>query len=112
MSPNDKPLVWMAGQVRTPPFSSEARVEAGFLLRRLQKGHVLTMPHSRPMPSIGKGCHGLRIVDGGLSWRIVYFVDRDAVVVLEVFAKKTRATPKKVIDACTTRLSAYRDARS
>jgi len=112
MSPNDKPLVWMAGEVRTPPFSSEARIEAGFLLRRLQRGHVLTMPHSRPMPSIGKGCHELRIVDGELSWRIVYLADRDAVVVLGVFAKKTRATPKKVIDACKARLGAYRDARS
>jgi len=31
-----KPLVWMSGEVKTPPFSAEARIEAGFLLRRLQ----------------------------------------------------------------------------
>lgn len=58
MSPNDKPLVWFAGEVRSPPFTQAARIEAGFLLRRLQHGVVLSMPHSRPMPSIGPRCHG------------------------------------------------------
>lgn len=33
--PTDVPLVWLFGEVKTPPFSAEARVEAGFLLRRL-----------------------------------------------------------------------------
>jgi len=59
----NKPLVWLKGEVRTPPFSAEARVEAGFLLRRLQKGESLGLPHSRPMPSIGSQCHELRIND-------------------------------------------------
>ena len=40
MSPNDKPLVWLHGQIQTPPFSKEARLEAGFLLRLLQKGEL------------------------------------------------------------------------
>lgn len=111
MSPNDKPLLWLAGEVRTPPFSQDARLEAGFLLRRLQKGDNLSMPHSRPMPSIGRRCHELRVVDEAQTWRIVYYVDDDAVVILEVFSKKTRATPKKVIDVCRSRLRAYREAR-
>ena len=64
MSPRDKPLVWLCGQVKTPPFGSDARVEAGFLLRRLQRGDSLGLPHSRPMAGIGAGCHELRIVDG------------------------------------------------
>jgi phage-related protein len=37
----------------------------------------------------------------------VYRLDSDAVVILEIFAKKTRATPKIVIDACTRRLGEY-----
>ena len=49
----NKPLVWLKGEVKTPPFSAEARVEAGFLLRRLQKGESLGLPHARPMSSIG-----------------------------------------------------------
>lgn len=110
MSPGDKPLVWLHGQVRTPPMSSGARVEAGYLLRRLQRGEVLSMPHSRPMPSIGAGCHELRIIDTGLTWRIIYRLDRDAVVIAEIFAKKTVATPRHIIAICRKRLQEYDDA--
>lgn len=107
MSPNDKPLVWLHGEIRTPPFSREARLEAGFLLRLLQKGEPLSLPHSRPMPSIGPRCHELRVNDRGQTWRIVYRIDSDAVVILEVFAKKTAQTPQRVIDTCRKRLQEY-----
>jgi phage-related protein len=63
------------------------------------------------MPSVGRGCHELRIVDRGATWRIIYFVDADAVVILEVFSKKTWATPGPAFDACQRRLRAYRAAR-
>jgi len=63
MSPGDKPLVWLHGEVRTPPFSKAARLEAGLLLRSLQRGENLSLPQSRPMPSIGPRCHELRIID-------------------------------------------------
>jgi hypothetical protein len=52
-----KPLVWLRGEVKTPPFSQAARVEAGVLLRQLQGGAKLGLPHSRPMPGIGARCH-------------------------------------------------------
>ena len=106
----DKPLVWLRGEVKTPPFSREGRIEAGFLLRRLQRGEKLGMPHSRPMPGIGPRCHELRVPDVGHSWRVVYRVDRDAIVIAEVFDKKTRQTPKEVIGACHRRLRAYDEA--
>lgn len=112
MSPNDKPLVWLAGEVKTPPFSAEGRLEAGFLLRRLQRGDKLSLPHSRPMPSVARGCHELRVVDESATWRIMYFVDSDAVVILHVFQKKTRATPKRIIEVSKDRLQAYRDVRN
>ena len=107
MSPNDKPLVWLHGQVKTPPLSREGRVEAGFLLRRLQRGEKLGMPHSRSMPSISPRCHELRINDAAGSWRIVYRLDSDAIVILEVFAKKTPRTPRSVIELCQKRLKEY-----
>ena len=110
MSPDDKPLVWLHGEVRTPPFSQAARLEAGFLLRRLQGGETLSMPHSRAMPSIGARCHELRVNDQDSTWRLVYRVDEDAIVILEVFSKKTSKTPKRVIDACKRRMKAYDDA--
>ena len=87
-----------------------ARLEVGLLLRRLQRGELLSMPQSRPMPGIGARCHELRINDSGGSWRVVYRIDADAIVILEVFAKKTSTTPKTVIVACRRRLKEYDNA--
>jgi len=107
VSPRDKPLVWLAGEVKTPPFSPEARIDAGYLLRQLQAGHGLSLPHSRPMPSIGARCHELRIQDRTKTWRIVYRIDADAIVIAEVFAKTTQTTPKQAILASQQRLRHY-----
>jgi phage-related protein len=106
----DKPLVWLEGEIKTPPFSQAARLEAGYLLRKLQQGETLGMPHSRPMPSIGSGCHELRINDESATWRIIYRLDADAIIILEVFSKKSRATPKVVVNACKRRLKDYANA--
>lgn len=102
-------MAWLHGEVKTPPFSQAARVEAGFLLRKLQEGEALSLPHSRPMPSIGPRCHELRINDRNATWRIVYRVDPDAIVILEVFKKTTAKTPVPVIDTCKRRLRMYED---
>jgi len=103
----EKPIVWLHGEVKTPPFSQTARLEAGFLLRQLQMGLTLAMPASRPMPTIGKRCHELRINDKNSIWRIVYRIDTDAVIILAVFSKKTGKTPKAVMDICKQRISNY-----
>ena len=47
-----RPVVWLHGRVKTPPFTSSGRIEAGLLLGLLQAGERLSMPHSRPLPSI------------------------------------------------------------
>jgi phage-related protein len=107
VSDADKPLVWLRGQVKTPPFSALARLEAGLLLRRLQRGEQLSLPHSRPMPSVGPHCHELRINDKMKSWRIMYRIDGDAIVIADVFEKRTQKTPTHVIAQCRQRLSAY-----
>jgi phage-related protein len=105
----DKVLVWLSGEVKTPPFSGEARRMAGFLLRLVQRGNSLGMPHSRPMPVIGPGCHELRVVDAEhrVTWRIIYRIDEDAIVIADVFMKKTRTTPSKTIAVCRRRFRAY-----
>jgi len=110
MTLNDKLLVWLSDAVKSPPFSRDARLEAGFLLRKLQKGQRLEMPHSRPMPVIGERCHELRVVDSDITWRIIYCIDLDAIVILDVFSKKTRVTPQSVIDRSKRRLREYDDA--
>lgn len=105
--PIDKELVWLENEVKSPPFSAAARREAGFLLRQLQRGEKLRLPHSRPMSGIGRGCHELRIPDEDKTWRIVHRIDDDAIVILDVFAKKDRATPRHIIDRCRKRIKAY-----
>jgi phage-related protein len=107
MSPADKPLAWLHGEIKTPPFSKEARLEAGFLLRLLQRGESIGMPHSRPTPTISSRCHELRIQDKQQTWRIIYRIDADAIVLVEVFSKKTGTTPKSTIELCRKRLKDY-----
>ena len=85
-------------------------MEAGFLLRRLQQGENLGMPQSRPMPSIGVRCHELRLTDATAKWRIIYRIDEDAIVIAEIFRKKTARTPKSVIDVSKDRLRGYDNA--
>jgi|SRR5579872_5973731 len=110
MSLTDKPLAWLHGEVKSPPLSPDARIEAGFLLRRLQRGDHVEMPHSRPMPTVGPRCHELRINDIGQTWRIIYRIDEDAIVIADVFAKKTQQTPNSVIKTCQKRLKEYDNA--
>jgi len=103
----DKPLVWLYGEIKTPPFSKTARLEAGSLLRKLQLGELLAMPYSRPIPSIGQRCHELRITDKNLIWRIIYRIDPDAIIILHVFDKKTDKTPVQIIEICKRRIKLY-----
>ena len=107
MTKEDKEIVWLRSEVKTPPFSVAARKEAGLLLRQLQRGEKLSMPHSRPMPTIGRRCHELRIPDQEKTWRVIYRIDDDAIVIWDVFAKKDRTTPRYVIDICKKRIKDY-----
>ena len=102
-----KPLRWLHGEVKTPPMTTAARKELGFLLRLTQGGEALSMPQSRPMPDIGAGCHELRVTDAGGEWRLVYAVTPEAVVVLDVFKKTTRTTPQTILTRCARRLRDY-----
>lgn len=105
-----KPVAWLHGEIKTPPFSEEGRKEAGDLLRLLQEGEKLRMPQVEPLPIVGPRCGALRIRDQEHNWRILYRLDADAVLVLDDYAKKTRTIPQEVLDCCKSRLRAYDDA--
>ena len=109
MTEQGKPLVWLKAEVKTPPFSHSARIAAGYLLRKLQEGESLEMPDCRKMPIVGVNCYELRIPDTetGKTWRIVYRVDDDAIIIATVFAKKQQKTPKAEIELSKTRLKRY-----
>ncbi|NKB17143.1 MAG: type II toxin-antitoxin system RelE/ParE family toxin [Pseudanabaena sp. CRU_2_10] len=102
-----KPLIWLSGSVKTPPFSKAARLETDFLLRQLQRGQSLGLPSSRPMPGIGARCHELRINDEDKTWRIIYRIDEERIVIVDMFTKTTNKTPKSVISVCKQRLKRY-----
>jgi len=51
--------------------------------------------------------HELRIKDAAAQWRIIYRIDADAIVIAEVFHKKTRATPAAIVETCKRRLRQY-----
>src|SRR5437660_12886160 len=93
-----KVVAWLHGEIKTPPCTEEGRKEAGDLLRLLQEGEPLAMPQAEPLPVVGPRCGALRVRDGRHNWRIMYRVDADAILVLEVYAKKTRKIPDEVID--------------
>ena len=106
---SDKPLRWMLGTLGTPPVGREARIDAGVLLRRLQRGDSVGMPDSRPMATMGRRVHELRVIDRETrkTWRIVYRIDPDAILVVHWFEKKTKTTPKRIVDLCIKRLGDY-----
>lgn len=105
--PAPKPLVWLHGEIKTPPFTAEGRQECGMLLRLLQNGERLTMPHAEPLPDVGPRCGALRVRDSEHNWRVMYRIDTDAVLILEVYSKKTRTIPDEVIERCKQRLKNY-----
>ncbi len=102
-----KKVVFRKTEIKTPPLSTSARVEIGQLLRRLLNGELLALPHSRPMPSIGAHVHELRVNDQNQTWRLFYRVDADAIIVVELFSKKTPETPLSTIRLCKKRLRDY-----
>ena len=107
MDDKDKVIVWLHSEIKTPPFTQAARIEAGLLLRRLKQGESIGLPQSRPMPSIGSHCHELRVRDENKNWRIIYRIDEDAIVIVEVFSKTTQETPQGVIETCQRRLRKF-----
>ena len=110
MNHNDrKELIWLANEIKSPPFFQSVRIEVGFLLAQLQAGELPLMPMSKPMASIGDRCHELRVNDlkNNKHWRVIYRIDDDAIVILDVFSKVTQKTPEKVIDNCQSRLKRY-----
>ncbi|MFN2384022.1 MAG: type II toxin-antitoxin system RelE/ParE family toxin [Gemmatimonadota bacterium] len=100
-------MIWLSGEVKSPPFSKTTRLETGYLLRRLQKGEKLEMPHSKSINDVCRRCHELRVQDEGVNWRIIYRIDDDAIVIGEVFAKQTTKIPGRVIKTCKRRFRQY-----
>ncbi len=86
-------------------FPEEVRGDLADALARLDEGHSLGMPLSRPMPSIGKGVHELRFRDRAGIYRVIYFLaGAGSIWLLHAFIKKTQQTPHQNIGLAQRRL--------
>ena len=79
-------------------FPDEIKKEIGYHLYQMQKGMILSMPHSKPMPSIASGCYELRISGKDILYRVLYYLKiKDFILVFHAFNKKTQKTSYKDI---------------
>ena len=86
-------------------FPEGVREDLADALARLDEGQNLSMPLSRPMPSIGSGVHELRFRDRQGIYRVIYFIKRSREIwLLHAFKKKTQATPQEKIDLAKQRM--------
>lgn len=82
----------------------EIRGDLADALARLDAGLAVSMPLSRPMPTIGHGVHELRLRDRSGTYRIVYaLVKRNTVHVLHAFRKTTATTLDRNLDLARKR---------
>ena len=105
--PSRKPLFILHGAIKSPPFTPDGRQEAGELLRRVQEGEKLSFPQSRPLPSVGPRCHEIRVRDADHVWRIVYRIDKDAILVASIFSKKGKSMQQRELGTAEARLTLY-----
>ena len=86
-------------------FPEQVREELAEAMIRLDKGHLLQFPLSRPMPVINKGVHELRFRDRAGIYRVIYvLIENENICFLHAFTKKTQGTAKKNIDLAKRRL--------
>lgn len=104
--PPPKPVIFHpAARVEIQAMPKVIRFALGELLWRLQGGKSLSMPHSRPMSVVALGVEELRVKDESGQYRA--FAVRKTprgILVLHVFAKKSRETPRTAIDLARRRL--------
>jgi phage-related protein len=86
-------------------FPKDVRRELGKAIFDLQKGAILAMPLSRPMPSIEPGAAELRIRDRSGIYRAFYYSRSPrGILVFHAFEKKSQATPVRELNLGKKRL--------
>ena len=104
-----KPIIFLGDSLsRLRDFPPDARSEAGFQLREVQKGN--DPADWKPLKTVGPGVREIRIREAAGAFRVVYLaMVGDTVVVLHAFQKKTQQTAQRDIDLAATRLKKWRD---
>lgn len=87
-------------------FSRQVKLKFKSAFEKLENDGRLTEPYGKKLTGV-KGLFEIRIKHRG-QWRAVYaYVDKNDVVVLTAFAKKTQQTPINVISKARRRLLKY-----
>lgn len=83
----------------------DVRGDLADALALLEEGCLLSMPLSRPMPSIGRGVHELRLRDRSGVYRVVYWIQMEQkIYLIHAFSKKSQKTPTRAIELCRKRI--------
>jgi len=86
-------------------FPEDVRGDLADAMARLDAGLILSMPLSRPMPSVGRGVHELRLKDRSGVYRVVYALVRSGTIyVVHAFKKTTQQTPLRHMELARKRL--------
>ena len=103
-----KPIAFLGDSLaQLREFPEDARSEAGFQLREVQKGN--DPADWKPLKTVGPGVREIRIRDQAGAFRVIYLASvGDTVVVLHAFQKKTEQTARRDIELATSRLQSWR----
>jgi phage-related protein len=94
-------------------FPEGVRRELGKVIFDLQKGAGLSMPLSKPMPTVASGAEELRVKDRAGVYRVFYYLKlADSVLIFHAFSKKSQKTPIREIAIARKRLKEMLDEES
>lgn len=83
----------------------EVLVDAYALFDDLTQGKTIGMPHSRPLRSIAKGLHELRLTNNDGIYRIFYVIKMgDSIYILHILKKKTQKLSRQVKQLLLSRI--------
>jgi len=95
----------LAAKAAIRNFPKEVRREFGKAILDLQQGEILSMPISRPMPSVGTGVAELRIRDRSGIYRAFYYARSPrGILVFHAFMKKSQTTSRRDLNLGRNRL--------
>ena len=103
-----KPIAFLGDSLaRLRDFPDDARSEAGFQLREVQKGN--DPADWKPLKTVGQGVREIRIREEAGAFRVIYLATLgDTVVVLHAFQKTTQQTAQRDIDLAVSRLKSWK----
>jgi len=88
-------------------FPEDARSQAGYQLRELQKGN--DPADWKPFRAVGEGVREIRIQENSGAFRVIYLAKfENTVLVIHAFQKKTQQTAQRDIVLASDRLRAWK----